>query len=94
VATVQNPYGVVETELGGNTTWRDFASERQCGDGAETIQCSGNLFEPTKGLVRVSCLRAPGRVLPLAMAWPLHDTAITNIVGCMAYKRGVGGGVV
>jgi len=24
--------------------------------------------------------------------WPLHDIAIPNIVCCMAYKRGVGGG--
>ena len=23
--------------------------------------------------------------------WPLHDIAITNIVWCMAHKRGVGG---
>jgi len=27
-------------------------------------------------------------------AWPLHDIAITNIVWCIAHKRGVGGGVV
>jgi len=26
--------------------------------------------------------------------WPLHDIAITNVVWRMAYKRGVGGGVV
>jgi len=26
--------------------------------------------------------------------WPLHDIAITNMVLCMAYKWGVGGGVV
>jgi len=25
------------------------------------------------------------------MVWPLHDIAITNIVWCMAYTRGVGG---
>jgi len=24
--------------------------------------------------------------------WPLHNIAITNIVWCMAYNRGVGGG--
>jgi len=24
--------------------------------------------------------------------WPLHGIAITNVVWCMAYKRGVGGG--
>ena len=27
-------------------------------------------------------------------AWPLQDIAIANIVWCMAYKRGVGGGGV
>jgi len=26
--------------------------------------------------------------------WPLHDIAITNIVWCTIYKRGVGGGGV
>jgi len=26
--------------------------------------------------------------------WPLHDIAITNIVWCMTYIRGLGGGVV
>ena len=30
----------------------------------------------------------------LRITWPSHDIAITNIVWCMAYKRGVGGGVV
>jgi len=25
-------------------------------------------------------------------SWPLHNIAITNIVCCIAYKRGVGGG--
>jgi len=28
----------------------------------------------------------------IGQAWPLHDIGITNIVWCMAYKRGVGGG--
>ena len=28
----------------------------------------------------------------LTATWPLHDIAITNIVWCTAYKRGVGGG--
>jgi len=28
------------------------------------------------------------------LSWPLHDIAIANIVCCMAYKSGVGGGVV
>ena len=28
----------------------------------------------------------------LARGWPLHDIAGTNIVRCMAYKKGVGGG--
>ena len=27
-----------------------------------------------------------------SMVWPLHDTAITNIVKCLPYKRGVGRG--
>jgi len=41
-------------------------------------------------------VRAPptcARPVPVA-AWPLHDTVITNIVWCMAYKQEVGGGVV
>jgi len=29
-----------------------------------------------------------------SLLWPLYDIAITNIVLCMAYKRGVGGGGV
>jgi len=30
----------------------------------------------------------------LVATWPLHDIAITNILWCMAYKRGFGGGGV
>jgi len=30
----------------------------------------------------------------LASSWPLHDIAITNIVWCMAYNGGIGGGGV
>ena len=31
-------------------------------------------------------------VSSLLFTWPLHDIAIANIVWCMAYERGVGGG--
>jgi len=30
--------------------------------------------------------------LPTNRTWPLHDIAMTNIVWCMAYTTGVGGG--
>jgi len=43
-----------------------------------------------------NCSRAPRNSLTwphrrreLASDWPLHDIAITNIVWCTAYKRGV-----
>ena len=32
------------------------------------------------------------RLSQTRQGWPSHDIAITNIVWCMAYKRGVGGG--
>ena len=38
------------------------------------------------------CMHAHGNIpICSAVIWTLHDIAITNIVWCIAYKRGVGG---
>jgi len=49
---------------------------------------------PSAALLLSSLLpiRGTGHVQELFAMWPLHDIATTNIVWCMAYGRGGGGG--